>query len=60
MRDPFGGGGGDGGGMGKEGVQSLCWLVKHIIIISNSDKGRTLDTSTLRLLTVAELCYQLS
>lgn len=59
MRDPFGGGG-DGGGMGKEGEQSLWWLVKHIIIISNSDKGRTFETSTLRLLTVAELCYQLS
>ena len=58
MRDPFGGG--DGGGMGKEGEQSLWWLVKHIIIISNSDKGRTLETSTLRLLTVAELCYHLS
>ena len=46
--------------MGKEGEQSLWWLVKHIIIISNSDKGRTFETSTLRLLTVAELCYQLS
>ena len=54
MRDPFG-----GGGYGKRrGTIPVVARQTYIIIISNSDKGRTLETSTLRLLTVAELCYQ--